>query len=368
MVAPVRYDPSFEHVADDEAETIEGIVETMRAITAKTLEDSGHANRSVHAKAHALLVGEMQVLDGLPPEYAQGVFAKPGSYSVVLRISTNPGDILDDRISVPRGCALKIVGVEGERLPGSENMGTQDFVMIDAPVFTAPDAKAFLKSLKLLAATTDRGEGLKRAASFVLRNVERVVEAFGGESGTAISMGGHKMTNPLGETYHTQVPLKHGPYVAKASLAPASESLKAMKDKPIELSGKPDGLREELVAFFAENGGEWDLRVQLCTDRETMPVEDATVQWSEDESPHVPVARVRVAPQSAYDERRYAKLDEGLSFSPWHGVEAHRPLGSIMRARKPAYEMSAGFREQANGCPIQHPRTADDLTVEQVVS
>ena len=363
MAAPLRYDPSFEHVAPDEAETIQGIVDTMHFITQKTLEDTGHANRSVHAKAHALLTGEMEVLGNLPEALAQGIFSKPGTYPIVLRISTNPGDILDDHISVPRGCALKVVGVEGDRLPSSESMVTQDFVMIDAPIFTAPDAKAFLKSLKLLASTTDRGEGLKRAASFVLRGVEKIAEAFGGESGTAVSMGGHPLTNPAGETYHTQVPLKHGPYVAKVSLAPASESLKALTDKPVDLSGKPDGLREALVAFFAENGGEWDLRVQLCTDRETMPVEDATVQWPEDESPHISVALVRVAPQSAYDDARHQKLDEGMAFSPWHGVEAHRPLGSIMRARKPAYEMSSQLRAEANGCPIHQPRTAADVTV-----
>ncbi len=363
MATPLRYDPSFEHVADDEAETIQGIVDTMRAITTKTLDDSGHANRSVHAKAHALLVGEMSVRDDLPADYAQGLFAKPGTYPVVLRLSTNPGDILDDRISVPRGCALKVIGVAGERLPGSESMSVQDFVMIDAPIFTAPDAKAFLKSLKLLAATTDRGEGLKRAASFILRNIEKVVEAFGGESGTAISMGGHPMTNPAGATYHTQVPLKHGPYVAKVSLAPASANLKTLADAPVDLAGKPDGLREELLELFSREGGEWDLRVQLCTNRDTMPVEDATVQWPEEESPHVAVARVRVAPQPSWDERRHLRLDEGLAFSPWHGIEAHRPLGSVMRARKPAYEMSSGVRAEANGCPIHQPRTAADLAV-----
>ena len=217
--------------------------------------------------------------------------------------------------------------------------------------------------MKLLAATTDRGEGLKRAASFVLRNVETFIEALGGESATAISMGGHKMTNPVGETFHSQVPLMYGPYVAKVSLAPASDNIKGLKDAPVDLSGKPDGLRETLSSFFAAEGAAWDLRVQLCTNRETMPVEDATVLWPEAESPHVKVARISVMPQPAYDAQRHARLDEGLAFSPWHGIEAHRPLGSIMRARKPAYEMSSLFRAEANGCPIHQPRSAADLAV-----
>lgn len=50
-------------------------------------------------------------------------------------------------------------------------------------------------------------------------------------------------------------------------------------------------------------------------------------------------------------------MDDGLAFSPWHGVASHRPLGSIMRARRAAYEMSAQFRAKNNKHPIKEPRT-----------
>jgi hypothetical protein len=71
---PLRYDPSFEVIAPDEETTKRQITETMRSISQKTFDDTGHANRAVHAKAHALLTGEMKVLDGLPPIFAQGIF------------------------------------------------------------------------------------------------------------------------------------------------------------------------------------------------------------------------------------------------------------------------------------------------------
>ena len=48
--------------------------------------------------------------------------------------------------------------------------------------------------------------------------------------------------------------------------------------------------------------------------------------------------------------------DDTLSFSVWHGLAAHRPLGSVNRLRKAAYEMSAAFRSSFNGCPIHEPR------------
>jgi len=46
----------------------------------------------------------------------------------------------------------------------------------------------------------------------------------------------------------------------------------------------------------------------------------------------------------------------GMSFSPWHGLAAHRPLGGIMRARKEVYEMAKRFRAEKNGRIIEEPR------------
>ena len=153
---------------------------------------------------------------------AQGLFATPATYPVAMRVSTIPGDILDDNVSVPRGMALKIIGVPGERLEGSEHDATQDFVMVNGPVFAAPTGKAFLKNLKLLAGTTDKAEGAKTALSTVLQGIESLVEAFGGKSATLMQLGGHPETNPLGETYFTQAPLLYGEYIAKFALFPVS--------------------------------------------------------------------------------------------------------------------------------------------------
>ncbi len=358
---PVRYSPSLEKPEADEAETAAELNKTLLEISETTWKDEHHGLRSVHAKSHGLLTGRMTVLPNLPPELAQGVFARTGSFPVLMRLSTNPGDLLDDSVSVPRGLALKIVGVEGERLPGSEGHTTQDFVMVNGPAFSVGTGKAFLANLKMLAATTDKPQILKKAASLALRGLEAVVEAAGSESATLKQLGGHPATHPLGETFFTQVPIRYGDYVAKLSVAPVSPELTALTDKPIALSGRPNALREEINGFFAEHGGEWEVCVQLCTDLETMPIEDASVVWPEDQSPFRPVARIVVEPQPAWNEDRARKVDDGRAFSPWHGITAHQPLGSIMRLRKSAYEMSAAFRASHNHCPIHEPRSADDL-------
>lgn len=67
--------------------------------------------------------------------------------------------------------------------------------------------------------------------------------------------------------------------------------------------------------------------------------------------------------QAAWSEAKVAALDDGLAFSPWHGLMAHRPLGSIMRARRAVYPASSGFRAAHNGCPLHEPTSAAALRV-----
>ncbi len=357
MPSPIRFDSSLEVVQPDEDEVQAEMIRVFRKIQETTLKDYGHAVRGVHAKSHGLLTGRLTVLPDLPPTLAQGLFAAPGSYDVVLRLSTNPGDILDDSVSTPRGLAVKVIGVSGERLPEAEGE-TQDFVLANAPTFTAPDARAFLKSLKLLAATTDTPQVFKKVFSAALRGLEGAIEAVGGKSATLISLGGHPETHILGETFYSQAALRWGDYVAKVAVAPVAPALTALTGASLNVNGKPNGLREAVSEFFRAHEGVWELRAQLLTDRETMPVEDASTPWSEEESPYVPVARITVAPQESWSDDKIRRLDDGLAFSPWHGLAAHRPLGSVMRARRAVYPRSAGFRAEHNGCPIHAPTRA----------
>jgi len=355
LAPPLRYDSSFEKLEEDEASTIHELLETMEKINETTFRDMKHGLRAVHAKSHGLLIGEFSVLDNLDAELAQGLFAQAGTYPAVMRFSTIPGDLLDDQVSTPRGLAIKLIGVPGQRLAGTEGDTTQDFVMVNGPAFGAPDAKHFLKNLKLVASTTDKSEALKKAFSALARGAEKVVEAFGSKSPTIISLGGHPETNVLGETFYSQVPMLYGPYVAKFSIAPVSPELVALTNAKVDLHDHPDGLREAVIAHFARYGGEWEFRVQLCTNLSSMPIEDASVTWSEDESPFVTVARITVPPQPAWNAGRSAAIDDGMAFNPWHALAAHRPLGSVMRARKMVYGAMAQVRSRENKLAIKEP-------------
>lgn len=363
LVAPLRYEATFEKPEAGEAELIDELKETFLKMSRTTHAHTGHATRSVHAKSHGLLRGELRVLDGLPDQLAQGVFARPRSYAVALRFSSPPAEQLPDDVSLPRALAVKVLGVEGERLPGSEEDTTQDFLLVNGPAFNRSGLKGFLNDMKLLGATTDKAPQGKEVLSTVLRATEKVIEALGGQSATLKGMGGHPETHPLGETFFTQVPFLYGPYIAKLSVAPVSPELTALKDKPLDMDDRPDAMREAIVDFFrrADAPAEWEVRVQLCTDIEKMPIEDAKAEWPEELSPYIAVARLLVPRQPAWNEQRAKAMDDGMSFNPWHGIAAHRPLGSIMRARRAVYPASVRFRSEQNRCPIHEPRSAMEL-------
>jgi hypothetical protein len=358
--SPLPFSPTVEKIQPDETDTHAQMVATLLKISATTYADGHKALRSVHAKSHGLLKGKLIVRD-LPQVLAQGLFAKPGEYATALRFSSSPGDLLPDSVSTPRGLAIKVFNVEGARLPAANGANTsadktQDFVLITGKTFLAPDSKHFLRSLKVLAGTTDKVEGLKVALSAVLRGTEKALEAVGGESATIKGLGGYPETHILGESFFSLAAIRYGDYIAKIGVVPVSPSLVALTDQPLDLNHDRDALRKAVRSHFIGNGGTWELRVQLCTGLDEMPVEDTTILWDEKKSPYVTVATLKVPPQDSWSDPLQQSIDDAMSFSPWHGLAAHQPLGSIMRARHHAYPASAEFRLAKNGCPFAEPK------------
>lgn len=353
--APIRYAPSVEHVQSDEPDTIDGLNATFDTILHTTAKDGHHALRAVHAKAHGILHGTMTIKDGLPPELAQGLFAKPGEHKVYLRLSTNSGDILPDSIALPRGMSIKVLDAQGERLPGASG-STQDFIMVNGDVFIAKTADKFLGNLKLLAKTTDKLEGTKELLSTVLGGVATALKSVGVQSTALASLGGAPNVDPLGETYFSITPFRYGDYIAKFSLVPVSKGLTTFTGRKIETSEDPNAIRDTVRAEMISTDAVWEFQVQLCRDLDKQPVEDPTVSWDAEEAPFLTVATIHVAPQNSWDPAQVQAVDEGMRFSVWTGLAAHQPLGNINRVRKASYEHSAQFRADFNKCPIHEPK------------
>jgi len=357
----VPYTPSVEVKKPDEDQVIDELAATMQKISATFGDRARHASRAVHAKSHGLLKGELHVLDNLAEPYRQGIFARPSTYGVAMRFSTIPGDILADSISTPRGLGLKIIGIGGaEMVPEHAGQNTQDFVLVNSRGFGAPDSAAFLKQVQLLEKHAGDSQALKQAVSTVARAAEVTVEAFGGKSALLTTFG-HPETNLLGDNYSSQAPMRYGNYIAKISLEPASANLKELTDKSIHVGDNFSALRDLIVDFFKTESAEWEVKVQLCTDLEKMPIEDLSVEWDEKESPYVPVGRVVVPAQNAYSPARQVYFDELLSFSPWHSTVEHQPLGNVMRARRKAYPMVTKYRHSANGRELVEPHSLAEI-------
>ncbi len=352
---PVLYTPEVEQVPADEAETIEKIGQMMVGMAETVRQKHGHAMRATHAKATGLLKGELVVPAGLPAELAQGMFAQPGRYDVLARYSQGPSNPVPDRASGQRGMSLKVLAVEGPHVAGSRETTTQDWVLAPDPAFISATAKAFLLNFKLGASHTPAlPEEVIVGASYAARGVEAALEAVGLEAGT-LKLLGREPLHPLSHPYYTQTPSRYGAYIAKVAAFPTPETLALISNPHVDASQDNDAFRDVMVAFFARHGAEFDLSVQLCTNLDTMPVEDASVQWPEDQSPYRTVARLTLPPQDAFSEEHYRYFEQRISFNPIHTLDAHRPLGGVQRARMQAYLHTQDFRQRTNGMTPAEP-------------
>jgi hypothetical protein len=76
-----------------------------------------------------------------------------------------------------------------------------------------------------------------------------------------------------------------------------------------------------------------------------MPIEDASVEWHERDSPYRRVARIRI-PMQTVEEGNRSESCEQMAFNPWHAIADHRPLGDFNRARREIYSAMAAFRRE----------------------
>ncbi len=354
----VRYTDDVEVIDAGEPETIDKIIAAMGKGGQLTRARLGHSVRTSHAKAHGLLRGELHVHAGLPGHLAQGLFATARTYPVIVRLAHVPGDLDDDRkVSGPRGMSIKILGVEGEMLPAHVGETTQDFILDTGKVFNAIGAKTFLAQI---APVENIAPYTPQAVKGAITAVSRATNALIGGSSAALDFFGHPFNHPMAEPYYSQVPVRYGQYIAKLGVIPDTAALRALQEAKFEPRDY-DGLRTATVDFFRTHPAEFVVSVQLCTDLETMPVENANKEWPEEESPYQPVARLVLPAQEAFSRAREAFIDDGLLFCPSHSLAAHRPLGSIMRARMQAYTALGTARRAENGSPQLEPRSIDQV-------
>jgi hypothetical protein len=341
---PIPYADDVEIYPSDEPEDICQAIQALEAILEKNRARSGQFQREVHVKAHGCATGEFRVLPNLPVELAQGVFAEERTFSAVARFSNAASQPQPDFVPDGRGMAIKLFDVEGERLD-SEASGarTQDFVMVNHPVFFAANVKDFLRFERVLA--VGKNEKLATVTDAITGGAWNPLHWHWREALTTLQIAGHLPAHPASNTYFSMAPIRFGKYVAKYRAKPAGDVLGSVANLVTRLGTRPDALRLMLEETLRSQQVLFEFQVQLRTSARTMPVEDATVPWPEGESPYRTVALFLI-PRQEIDTEQTKVVCKQLSFNVWHAVADHRPLGGINRLRREAYPISAAWRRR----------------------
>lgn len=341
---PIPYSPDVEVVPVGEVADIERAVRTLRTILKESSGNPPYDHGQIHTKTHGCVQGEFRTIPNLPPELAQGVFASGRTYDAVARFSNSSTRAQADFIPDGRGLAIKLRSVDGPRvLSDADDLGTQDFVMVNHPVFFARDVADFRRIEELLVA--DGGNAL-----------EKLQKAFtGGEwnplnwnwRGTvnAIQNASHLPTHPASNTYYSMTPIRFGNYVAKYRAKPAGDLGVSLINVVSKLGNETDGMRLMLTETLKSQHILFEFQVQLRTADEAMPVENAAVEWPESQSPYRTVALFLI-PRQDLTLPVQGIAPRPYQFNVWHAVQDHRPLGGINRLRKQVYPIAANWRTQ----------------------
>ncbi|HEY0320521.1 MAG TPA: catalase family protein [Pyrinomonadaceae bacterium] len=379
----VRYSPDVEREEPDFERTLQTVLDSMKQHMRGSLQSEGIGRvvRDAHAKGYGLARGEFEILSGMPNEYAQGIYAKPGRHEAMIRFSNGTNHVGSDRFLGPIvGIGLKIFGVEGKTLLEDEpDSHTFDYALIDNPVFFANTLKhyVFIQSLFANIGTAppaDLSPEEKQAAihrflyNWVTGKGTLPPEEWAWEElGAFLRLAQVKYVNLLLSTYWTMGSVRHGDYVAKVRVAPVQSFADGVVQRALDPAATEQVFRPALVAELRERPYEFDVQVQLSTDLVRMPVEKTTVRWPESLSPYVTVAKLRLPQQDIGGEDNFERMDK-TSMSPWRVTEQHRPLGSIMRARKEVYRQSSILRHQTNHQERKEPKNLAEVFGEQMAA
>ena len=295
----------------------------------------GTMRRDAHPKMHGVVRALFTVEPDLPPEWRVGVFGQPVTYEAWIRYSNQNAEIQSDLKCDIRGMAIKLMGVPGEKLLEQDrHAATHDFILINTPVFVTHDVAEFDTMIKAMVA------GILPMLWFFAthwRATWNLVSAM------------KKIGNPLAIRYWSATPYLFGSAAVKYSAMPSPPI-----DDCIPSNAGPDFLREAMVEQLKRGDASFDFAVQKQIDADTMPIEDPGVLWSEQASPFIKLATIRI-PAQEFNSAAQREFGENLSFNPWHSLAEHRPLGGINRARRAVYEAISRFRHERNQVPQAEP-------------
>ncbi|MTB53560.1 catalase family protein [Lewinella sp. W8] len=325
-----------EYPPKGEAEATQKIIKLLKERLEKDYPAPERTRRDAHPKQHGLVKAEFTVVEGLPKQYRVGVFAEPATYHAWIRYSNLSGQKSPDIAKDSRGMAIKLMGVEGEKiLPAHATASTQDFVFMSTQIFVTKDVKTFGKLLKSI------NGGKVSAGVFFLTHLG-LLKLF---SEVRI-----QVANLFDVEWGSTTPYLLGDRAVKYAVLPRTPSGSELP------AGTPSEnyLRERMVATLSDQDIYLDFFIQVQTDPVLMPIEDPRVKWNRNLSPFIKVASIKI-PRQTFDTPAQQLYGDQLSFSPWHALKVHRPLGGLNRGRRAIYETMSKFRHDRNGEVSEEP-------------
>lgn len=314
--------------------------------------------RDQHPKSHGYVSGEFILEQNIPDDFKVGIFAEKPSggndapaktYPIWIRFSNGSSDggrLMPDTIGDVRGMAIKLMSVEGEKaLDDPSHQGEQDFILMNNSTFFIRDVQGYIdffpvvKAIKEGTITFNPDGTPKRIPDDLKESFQRIAYAL-----QLVQRIKQKQTSsPLEIPYWSATPYKFGEKAMKFSVVPHATDQPFNRDLATD---KDNYLREAMTKHLNSRDAYFDFKIQLQTDVEKMPIEDSTIEWSEQESPYIKVATIKI-PQQDFNSKERKQLDEKQSFSPWYSLREYRPLGGVNRTRK-FYAELARIRNEKN--------------------
>lgn len=296
------------------------------------------AQRPVFRKLHGVAHARLEMLPDRPRDLRVGVFVHD-SLPAWVRFSSDSAPT-DPDLRSTLGIAIKVFGVPGRNALG-ENGETADFVLQNHKVFFLDDAKEMCEFTY---------------AGVVLKDYPRYL-AQHPKTAAILNEMGKVEASVLTASYWALLPFQAGKGRAvKYRLDPEAQ--------PDDMSGRStDYLASDLANRLLSSEYRFRFMVQRRTNPETMPLDAATVEWPENESPYVQVATL-VLPRQDVTARGQAEYGQALDFNIFRvpPEQAPVPESSLAAARNAVYAASAAVRHKANGEPPKEssePRNPD---------
>ena len=315
------------------------------------------ALRDAHAKDNGCVRATFRVDRDLKNELRIGVFKNPGQeYQAWIRFSNGNSEQKNSRFPDARGMAIKLMGVEGQKLlhdvgDGSEEKYTQDFIMISSPGFFVDDLVRYKNVLQKF---LSGGTVAQYLSAFQLK---------GREIWLAFKVNLTLLTNPLFHQYWSMTPYRLGVppgtrYAVKYTAKPCSPDPSNLLHRLKTYFEPGFSLKAEMNKTLSATDVSFDFFLQRYVDDDRTPIENTKIVWAETVSKPEHVATIIIPMQNLLSSER-ATFCENLSFNPWHGLPEHKPLGVVNRVRRLVYPEISKYRHALNDAPRIEP-TADE--------